>query len=86
MLQRLEDALPRKAVQAPEQHHVEIPLRVRRGLHHRLKLRPVSILARLLIDVLPDDRQAFLLGELPQLDQLVLGVLAAVFGRDPRGT
>jgi len=56
---------------------------IRRGLHHGLELRPVSVLARLLIDVFADNDQAFLGGELPQLDQLVLGVLPSVLGAHP---
>ena len=50
---------------------------------HTLKVRPPGRAARLVVDVLAGHLPALLLAVLPKRNELVFGVLAPVFGRNP---
>jgi len=73
VVERFEHAFTAEAVQAPEQHQIELPLA---GVgKHALELLAVAMLAGGAVHVLADDLPLLGGSELPQLRQLVPGVL-----------
>jgi hypothetical protein len=81
ILQRRESSLTREPVQTPEQQAVET---VRFGvLPHCVEPRAVVILCGHFVGVLSHNRPTLLLGELPQLQELVERVLAVSICADP---
>src|SRR5262245_60832384 len=80
MLKGFEHALTAEAVEAPEEHHVELALAA--VGEKLLELFTVAALAAGAIDVLMDHRPVLRRGELPELLKLIGHILPAVAGAD----